>query len=206
MFNKFLGITVSATLLAGAASATTFNIDGFVNSSAGGFTSTLFHEASGCNAMCGASIVKATGTGSGSWNDVTGDISFVMDLVGGGTASVVGLLNFAGIGGAYIGSFTTTFAGTSAYSGTHDIKFLDEVYNAAQGVNAFQNGIIGLWGAAGGNPASNGMGFDSSAYLGSDFRIEVSPIPLPASGLLLLSALGGIGFLGRRRNSKVEVA
>ena len=207
MYKTILGAAVSAMLLASPVFATSYTIDGFVNSSDGGFTSTLFHEATGCNSMCGATIVTATGTGSGTWNDTTGDISFVMDLSDGGTASVKGLLNFAGLPNAtFVGSFRTTFAGTTALTGTHYTMFRKQTYNAPEGVNAFQNGIIGLWGAAGGTPVwGGGLGFTNALY-GADLRIKVSPIPLPASGFLLLTALGGIGFASRRRKTKAGAA
>jgi len=208
MFTKTLATVASFALLAGAASAKTYSIDGFVNSSANGFGSTLFHEATGCNRMCGSTIVKATGEGSGYWNDITGDISFVMDLIGGGTATVNGQLNFAGLATAsdVVGEFHTTFAGTSAITGTHTLQFEKKTFNAAAGVNAFQNGIIGLWGwgpSAGGTPAQGGSGFYNGP-VGADFRIQVSPVPIPASGLLLLTALGGIGFAGRRSRKKTQ--
>jgi hypothetical protein len=43
-----------------------------------------------------------------------------------------------------------------------------------------------------------GTGADSSTFT---YDIQTSPIPLPAAGWMLVSAIGGMGFLARRRKN-----
>ncbi len=39
----------------------------------------------------------------------------------------------------------------------------------------------------------------TDSLAGAAFDVEVSAVPIPAAGFLLLGALGGLGFMGRRR-------
>ncbi len=45
---------------------------------------------------------------------------------------------------------------------------------------------------------------DSLVNAGFDFEVEVSPIPLPAAGLMLLTAIGGLGAIRSRRKVSAE--
>lgn len=45
---------------------------------------------------------------------------------------------------------------------------------------------------------------DSLIGAGFDFEVEVSPIPLPAAGLMLLTAIGGLGVMRSRRKATAE--
>lgn len=49
-----------------------------------------------------------------------------------------------------------------------------------------------------------GLGADRPANSGQNL-VTVTPVPLPAAGLLLLTALGGMGLMGRRRRSVATV-
>ncbi len=178
-----------------ASNAATYKIDGFQNLSANGFGSTLFHEATGCGGMCGAYADRATGTGSGSWDSTTGAINFVMDLVGGGTATAMGILNttarMSGSATGVAGAFNIIIAGSAhGKNGSYDFGFADSSHNSV--ANWFDNGIVGLWGAA---PSTS----SNAGALGVDFRIKVSAVPLPAGFVLLLTAAGGLGFLRSRQ-------
>lgn len=194
----FRAIALSIGLLLtslNAANAATYRIDGFQNFSAQGFGSTLFHEATGCNGMCGAYADRATGSGSGMWDSVTGRINFVMDLVGGGTATAIGNLNTTartlGTATGLAGSMNIIIAGSvHGKDGSYDFAFADASHNPV--ANWFDNGILGLWGGAGATNSNAGA-------LGVDFRIEVAAVPLPAGIILMLSCLGGLALMGRRR-------
>lgn len=183
-----------------SANASTFEITGFQNLSAQGFGSTLFHKATGCSGMCGATIAKSAGTGSGNWNSATGAMSFTMDLVGGGLATASGTINTTSrVDGAAVGVAGTLeiilsgITGTySSYNGTYDFLFADTSHNPV--ANWFEDGVIGLWGGA---PATNANG----GAIGSDWRIEVTPAPLPASILLLGAGVAGLGFMRRRQKA-----
>ncbi len=202
MLCRLFALVSGLLILCGAAQAATYQIDRFINSSRGGFTSTLFHGADGCNAMCGDIHDRARGgrnNGSGHWNSETGEIEFAMSLRGGGSVQAAGLLNFdAPVQPGIIGSIRMQISGSRhGLDGVYDFLFQDMLHVASQGVNGFSNGIIALWGAAGGTPLASG-GF-SGASLGVDLRIAVSAVPLPASLLLMLSALGGLGVVAYRR-------
>ncbi|MEP1933489.1 MAG: VPLPA-CTERM sorting domain-containing protein, partial [Roseibium sp.] len=192
--NLVLGVGLFLASLS-AANAATYRIDGFQNLVANGFGSTLFHEATGCGGMCGTHADRATGTGSGSWDSASGNISFMMGLVGGGTATARGVLNTtartSGTATGIAGLINIVISGSAhGKNGSYDFTFLDASHNSV--ANWFDNGTIGLWGAA---PASA----QNAGALGVDFRINVTPVPLPAGVVLLLSGIGGFTIFGRRR-------
>jgi hypothetical protein len=45
---------------------------------------------------------------------------------------------------------------------------------------------------------------DSLVNSGFDFEVEISPIPLPAAGLMLLTGIAGLGAIRSRRKASVE--
>lgn len=201
MFNRVLGAAVAVLLSVSAANAVTYKITEAINSSADGFRSTLFHKTTGCSAMCGAITDKATGGITGKWNPHTGSIAFQMDLVGGGNVHATGWLDFDNPMGGLVGKIKMTLSGSSTgYNGAYDFAFRDWNYVPAAGVNAFANDIIGLWGAAGGTQNSHNGGF-SHAKLGTDLRLQVAAVPLPAPILLLGAAFGALGFGARKRRA-----
>ncbi|MCK0096751.1 VPLPA-CTERM sorting domain-containing protein [Yoonia sp. F2084L] len=181
-----------------AANAATYRIDGFQNLVADGFGSTLFHEASGCGGMCGNTLDRATGEGSGWWDTATGSINFVMDLVGGGTATADGSLFLTdranGSATGLAGLMNIVISGSAhGQDGAYEFYFADAAHNPV--ANWFDDNIVGLWGGGFVQSDQDVDGFG----IGVDFRIEVAAVPLPAGVILLLSCLGGFGLMRRRQ-------
>lgn len=195
-----------ASMAANPVAAATYNITGVINDTIAGVTSTVFHTASGGGAS-GTIKALALGPASGMWDSASGaiDIAFqvertnsggdngeIIDVVG--TGFVLGATDPWTIDFSFFESGTITPTDLIGQS-TATVTYLDVTYGTGGGSpspNAFDLGTltIALWGAS----------TDTSApYIGSDLRITLSPVPLPAGGLLLIGALGGLGALARRR-------
>ncbi|MEM1373658.1 MAG: VPLPA-CTERM sorting domain-containing protein [Pseudomonadota bacterium] len=88
--------------------------------------------------------------------------------------------------------------GTSAPASA--VGFFDNAGTAAPASSAYAIGAIQLTSSAFlvlfDDIAANNRDFDDIGIL-----VKVAPIPLPAAGILLATALGGIGLYGRRRRT-----
>ena len=199
-------------LAAQAASAATYNILNVENLTAGGFRTSVFHEATSSGGKSGDILAEAiNGTGSGTWNSDTGAISVgfnvlladnitIVGVSGTGTVTL-GATRANGLHGSIDFLFSAAIGGDTSYS----VSFLD--YDYGIGPNSFDPSLskISLWGAEG-TATTNGNFNTSTTTIGADLRIMLAVVPLPAGGLLLLGALGGLGAVGRRRAKKASAA
>lgn len=209
MVNSLLRVLLSVLILsAGAATAKTYHISGVLDpaGSPNGFRTSLFHNQK-YGRMSG-SMVDDPLNASGTWDSSTGALSFTMDLLGGGSVSVTGNLLVSNRGtssAGYQGVYTSTplkFAFSSASKfGSKIMKFsfADKWYNPE--ANGFGNGMISLWGDNGKYSwlGKNGCRIFSKACVGTDLRLSISAVPLPASIGFLLAGLGGLVGLRRFR-------
>lgn len=213
MFKQMLKIVPVALMLsAGAAAAKTYTITGVIDTVANGFGSSVFHNQNSAQMNGGA--VDDPLNASGTWNSNTGAIDFTMDLAEGGSVTVTGnlLVNAArtssiGSTGVYTDSpLQFAFSAASQFGETiMNFSFADVFHNPeANGVN---DGVISLWG-------DNGV-YDQAQYgkwnlcrwsryncVGTDLRLEIAAVPLPASMLLLLGGVGGLAGLRRVKTRK----
>ena len=211
------GIVTNA-ILASSAMATLWNVDEVLGGSSG-FGASLFHDASGSNAMSGAVLANISGAGMlGTFNDVTGQFSGTFNVnVSSGPSFSLSSSNLIFGGGGFgtldnNSSMTLNFANGSlnGESSPATIGFLPGYIccgNTENDPNTFNSdgmggAIMTLWGADGFDVDNYGIGSYFNSNLGMDFRVhltEVSAVPLPASLPLMMSALVGLGYLGRRR-------
>ncbi len=181
-------IAAAAALLATATfgHAATYKVDGLINSSAGGFGSSLIHEQDYDNDMSGSQVLnkfdEAVDAGgywnhdgsigfSGTWN------SYGYDAVGNiDQSNATGSLTFNFESGAIFDTLTFYFAAL-------DMNGLP---------NSFKDGVLNLWGGT--NTCSGG----DDCY-GIDLRVGMSPVPLPAPALMLLAGIAALGGLRARK-------
>ena len=187
----------------GQAQAKTYNIDGFLDYSANGFGSSMFHAQDRSRMCCSTVADYGAMHAGGTWDSVTGDVSFGFDVVNGGTASVTGKLfqsalvstartSMIGYDGIF-GHLTMTF--TNAYyfgSQTLTFYFEDMFFN-----NKEPNGTnwehVSLWGDLRPNGANSACSPNPDYCVGTDIRLAISEVPLPGSAVLLLGGLIGLG-------------
>ena len=210
---RFLKIVPMALMLsAGAVSAKTYNITGVIDTTANGFGSSVFHEQN--HGQMSGSAVDDPLNASGTWNSDTGAISFSMDLAAGGSVAVTGNLlvndgrtSSQGFTGVYTSSpLQFAFSAASQFGETiMNFSFADVFHNPE--ANGIKDGVISLWG-------DNGV-FDTAQYgkwnlckyssyncVGTDLRLEIAAVPLPASMLLLLGGIGGLAGMRRFKSKK----
>ena len=205
-------------VLAGAAadraSAVTYEVVDILGGT-GNFGASLFHEASGCSAMCGSTILNFT-----NW-DVTGtydDSSGLLNLTATNTndsaqyftlsstdpmlyAADGSLQQTASLDAEFSSAMLTAYAGSLADGTlTFEDNFVCCGSTPGADPNSFDsvNMVMALWGATG---YVAGQGYVNPLY-GLDLRIELSPVPLPAALPLLATALGALGFFGWRRRAR----
>lgn len=211
MPRKFLlGLAVAATSLACAsiASATTYSIDGIVNTTANGFGSSMFHDQTN-GQMNGTTLATPTNLLiGGTWNSTTGAIAFGFDVDGGSAiASGTLTLNPGRTGNGYTGlsgSLDISFSGTSQFDTiTSPFVFADSFFTNPNEPNGTNFSQISLWGDLG-NYSSSTCAAGAPTCVGLDLRLAISElpgapqIPLPAPALLLLAGLGGLGLVRRK--------
>ncbi len=209
---KLLALPVAALFAASSAQAATYDITNVLDYSANGFGSSLFHDQS-CGQMCGSSVADPLDA-TGSWDSVTGAISFLMNMSGGGTVTGSGTLNLSttrgpssiGYDGVF-GSIDMKFAGVSGIADAiYSFVYRDVFHNPeANGTNWSQ---ISLWGDLG----NYDSGCPTGEYcMGGDFRFAISentgsgaggPAPVPLPGTLGLLVLGLGGLTGSRKLRK----
>lgn len=213
LHKKYLALATATLLFATTAHATVYDITGIIDTTSSGFGSTLFHDQKG-GQMSGSEIADPTSLiSSGSWDSVTGEMDFSMNMDGGGTVSATGdidlsaradsTLGYTGIFGTLVMTFSSV---TGIADGAYTFIFRDAWHNPE--ANGFlHDQHISLWGDV------TALWGDSSRYskrycrhnfcMGGDFRLaitETSPVPIPGSFGLLALGLGGL--IARRRLSK----
>ncbi len=209
--------TVAAITLLGASSlanATVYNILDVMNGSSG-FAASLFHDASGPDAMSGATLANIPNGAvlAGSYDDLTGNLSATIDMGGGDsfTLSGTGLL-FDGSGTLAANSqLSISFSTPSGALQNDELGFLPG-YVCCGGTdldpNSFKsdgtNMVMTLWGANFGGGTFTGSYDDTSgnrlATFGIDLRFSLTPVPVPAAVWLFGSGLVGlVGFARRKR-------
>ncbi len=111
-------------------------------------------------------------------------------------------------GTSYVSNDFLTVGGTTTISGHSVTNSAQLVAGDSGGGDFIRNPATGLWQLAGINEAvgTTPQGQQLSAYVQLDSyapQIEavISPVPLPASGWLMVCGLTGLGMLLRRRNS-----
>ena len=213
----FLGVSMRslfkiAAVLAGivfgsAAQAATYSVDGLLNYSANGFTTSVVHSQDANGDMSGSvfGTFSPSVAPGGIWQ-MNGDIAFSGTILGVDYA-VTGNIDTSG-GGSLSFDFDQTDSFSLSGMATKDAyraAFFasDHTFNfdgslAMGPANSFDGNIISLWGDTGTCSSSDPATSTGTCY-GIDLRIAVSEIPLPASALLLGVALGGLSAFRRSR-------
>ncbi|QIE54075.1 VPLPA-CTERM sorting domain-containing protein [Pikeienuella piscinae] len=202
---------VTAAAMVGSAHAATFSID-IYNFDANGIEA----DAAATAANVGAQTLLETVSYSGPLDfsvDAANGLSTIGDFFASGSGSVSGLS--AGVAGLTLssgaGSSSAVFRTTT---------FLDITANFASGfygdimhddgISLFDDGILVT--AASAQPPTTQIttaySFDGGAFRliyaaanGDPSVLNVSQVPLPATALLLVGAIGGLGFVSRRRRA-----
>jgi hypothetical protein len=213
----FLCTTAATLAFATASSAAIFSIDSILQGSDNGFGYSVFHDQTS-HRMNGNHIEDPTTLDAGGfWNSDTGKISFSFNLDGAGTVEAKGNLasNAMGIGNisGLNGFIDMTFAGAANIADGIYRFIFDAALYTVDGANSYDSGDnhISLWGDLG-NYSRQGcrdaqttcIGADLRLQLGDELNEEPQPVPLPAGGILLLTALGGL--VGARKAKKRKTA
>lgn len=131
---------------------------------------------------------------TGSTGAVSRSITFVADEADAPLPFIASNLTLTGFG-TVVNPFMSWFDGTSTVTAVFDnITF----GNTTIGVGAV---LATLFEAP--NALSQTLSFGWESFTGDAIQVslQVSPVPLPAGGLLLLTALGGVTVLRRRRKA-----
>jgi hypothetical protein len=210
--------TAAGLTFATASNAAIFSMTDILDGTEGYFGFSEFHDQS--TWRMNGSIIEdpAVLNAGGFWNSDTGTISFGFSL--GGTGSVVAKGNLKKnsiVSGAITGVdgfIDMTFNGASTIAdGLYRFVFEEAIFSTG-GANSYDSidNHISLWGDLGNynatGCASNGnlncIGVDLRLQLGGLLNQEPQPVPLPAGGILLLTALGGL--VGARKAKKRKAA
>ena len=210
----FSAAFLSAGLAAGGAQAATFDITEILSFTDGGFRSSLIHDQTS-GRMSGGNVadVDSTVTG-GTYDDVTGVISFIGSISKGGLSST-----FTAIGNLAAsltrtdgvhGNINFTFTGDLLGGKSLNFLFEDQTYTSGGQPNGLaSNGtsdFIALWGDLGNYGQCATQRVAVCDQYGIDLRIAYEPggggsgvVPLPASALLLLAGIGSLGATRKLR-------
>ena len=204
---KTMKLAAGATLLlTGAANAAVYDITGVLNGVDNGFGFSGFHFAGedntssnsrdyDGNAMTGSSLAGFDGVPvSGSYNDMTGDLSMVLTLTG-----ATGTVALTGTGFIYDGSgvlsapasLDVVFSNPTSELYDTTIDFDNSIVccsSADPAPNSFNGSQLSLWGADFPDP-----------NLGLDLRLQLTPVPVPAAVWLFGSGLLGLIGIARRK-------
>ncbi len=173
----------AATTMAGAATASTYTVDGLTNITAYGFGSSLIHTQADDSDMSGVTKGYFSEAASGSWMH-DGSIEFAGTWAG-YTYDAFGTIDQETAGG----DLTFEFKG-NPYFDTLTFYFDGALDMGLP--NSFDGDTIFLWGG------TNTCAETQTCY-GVDLRIEVSEVPIPASALLLLGGLGAFAAVRRKK-------
>ncbi|GGF74862.1 hypothetical protein GCM10011402_29440 [Paracoccus acridae] len=134
------------------------------------------------------------------WDDENGRVAGSALFSGTGTTLATGEMtsylidvgHLALTAGKYVIFLGATSAGSSEWGATNDEAYDD-------GTFVFINTGGGAFGS---NSWTTGWNRDLAFAVNYD-EVAIAPVPLPASGLLLLAAMGGVGGLSRRRKQRM---
>jgi len=224
----FAAGALTVGLAAGAANSATYNVTSILDGTDGGYSYSSFHDQSIWR-MNGGTLADpaAGGITPGTWDSVTGAISFGSLLQGAGSFIATGVLALnnsltSGSLTGISGYLDIVFSGaTNIVDGSYHFLFDDWLMGGTGAPNSYDsaNNWISLWGDIDQDGdgvydyqmlncsptynASIGQG-PQSTCIGADLRFQVSPavVPLPAGIVLMLTGLGG--FAGLRRFRKKQ--
>lgn len=207
IFGRVISAAVAAStiMIAGAAQAATYNITEILSYTDNGFGSSLIHDQTN-GTMSGGVVANFDSVVSGTYDTVTDIIQFSGTISLGGLSSTFDafgtLEDSPGRTDGLFGSITFTFLGDLLDGLMLPFDFADQTFTSGGEPNGFAsngtNDFIALWGdngQFGGNQCAGGT------CLGMDLRLAIEPVPLPATGLLLLAGIGGLGAARRLRKA-----
>lgn len=206
-------LLITSLLFCGVSQATLWQVDSVLQGTDEGFGFSSLHAANDSTPMSGA-ILATIDSASGTYDDATGEVNFAFGLSSNDTLTLSGILNF--IGGALAQDSVLNYSGLNNLAASSPIGFPADNNQfgfkkdlncggcgGADGPNSFVATGVGdlhymtLWGADFTNTVFQGNYLGS--LIGMDFRLELSPVPVPAAVWLFGTALLGLFGFQRRK-------